>query len=130
MFSLSNTTAISSFGSVTAPAPARVVGKVRLDAVDRQAIEQQARVHRAQVVGEFIGGGIASLWGQVRRALRRRAAIAELSALDDRMLADIGLSRGQICVAVDSAAGYGPELAVGSGLKASFNDNFGARRAA
>ena len=125
MSSLSTTTAISSFGSVTAPAPARVVGKIRVDGVDRFAIEQQARVYRAEIIGEMIGGGLASLWGHVRRMLRRRAAIAELGALDDRMLADIGLSRSQIRSAVDSAAGFGPELAVGPGLTASFNDNIG-----
>jgi uncharacterized protein YjiS (DUF1127 family) len=130
MFSLSSTTAISSFGSVTAPAPARVVGKTRVDAsADRHAIEQQARIHRAEVVGEMIGGGLASLWGQVRHVLRRRTAIAELSALDDRMLADIGLSRSQIRGVVDSAVGFGPELATGPGLKASFNDNIGRHAA-
>jgi uncharacterized protein YjiS (DUF1127 family) len=129
MSSLSSTTAISSFGSVIAPTPARVVGKVRLDAVDRQAIEQQARIHRAAVVGEFIGGGIANLWGHVRAVLRRRAAVAELSALDDRMLADIGLSRSEIRAAVNSAAGFGPDLPVGPGLPSSFNDNAGLRAA-
>jgi uncharacterized protein YjiS (DUF1127 family) len=129
MFSLSSTPAYSSFGSVIAPTPARGAGKVRLDQVDRQTIEYQARVHRAEVVGEMIGGGIARLWGHVRRALRRRAAVAELSALDDRMLADIGLSRSQIHAAVNSAAGFGPDLPVGPGVTASLNDNIHARAA-
>lgn len=120
MFSLSSTTATSSFGSVSAPAPASVVG------FDRQAIEQQARIHRAAVMGN----GIAKFWGYVRDVLRRHAAVAELSALDDRMLADIGLSRSEIRAAVDSAAGFGPDLPVGPGLSASFNDNIHARRAA
>jgi uncharacterized protein YjiS (DUF1127 family) len=35
------------------------------------------------------------------RRSRRRTAIAQLRALDDRLLADIGLTRGQIEVAVD-----------------------------
>lgn len=124
MFSLSSTTATSSFGSVIAPAPARDVGTL-----NRQLVEQEARFRRAQVIGEFVGSGIASLWSQVRRLTRRRAAIAELSALDDRMLADIGLSRSQIRSAVDSAAGFGPELVAGPGLTSSFNDNYGVRAA-
>ena len=119
MSSLSSTTATSSFGSLVAPTPARVVD------VDRQTIEQQARIHRAAVMG----GGFAKLWRYARSALRRRAAIAELSALDDRMLADIGLSRSEICTAVNSAAGFGPDLPVGPGLTASFNDNIYTRAA-
>jgi len=35
------------------------------------------------------------------RGRRRRIAIAQLSSLDDRLLADIGLTRGQIELAVD-----------------------------
>ncbi len=123
MFSPSSTPAFSSFGREIAPTPARGADKVRVDLVDRHAIEYRARVHRAEVVGEMIGGGIARLWGHLRMALRRRAAIAELNALDDRMLADIGLSRGQIHAAVDAAAGFGPDLPVGPGAARPFNDN-------
>lgn len=123
MFSLSSTPAFSSFGSVIAPTPARDAGKVRLDLVERRAIEHRARVERAEYFGELIGGGLARLWRNIRAALRRRAAIAELSALDDRMLADIGLSRGQIYAAVNSAAGFGPDLPVGPGVAVSRNDN-------
>lgn len=123
MFISSSTPVFSSFGSETAPTPARGADKVRLDLVDRQAIEYRARVHRAEIIGEMIGGGIASLWGHIRTALRRRAAVAELNALDDRMLADIGLSRSQIHAAVDSARGFGPDLPVGPGVTMSLNDN-------
>ena len=129
MSTLSSTTAISSFGSVIAPTPARVAGNVRVDAVDRHTIERQARVHRAEIVGAMVGGGIYRLWTYLRSALRRRAAMAELGALDDRMLADIGLTRSEIRAAVNSAAGFGPDLPVGPGLGASFNDNVGVRAA-
>ena len=129
MSTLSSAPATASFGSVTAPTPARVAGKVRIDAVDRLAIEQQARIHRAEIVGEVIGGGIFRLWTYLRSALRRRAAVAELSALDDRMLADIGLSRSGIQAAVNSATGFGPDLPAGLGLASSFNDNAGLRAA-
>lgn len=129
MFTLSSTPAFSSFGSVIAPTPARGAGKVRLDQVDRQTIEYQARVRRAEVVGEMIGGGIANLWSYIRSTLKRRAAVAELSALDDRMLADIGLSRSEIRAAVNTAAGFGPDLPVGPGVAKSLNDNVHARAA-
>lgn len=129
MFISSSTPAFSSFGSEIAPTPARGADKVRLDLVDRQTIEYQARVHRAEIIGEMIGGGIASLWGHIRMALRRRKAVAELNALDDRMLADIGLSRSQIHAAVNSAAGFGPDLLVGPGVAKSLNDNAYTRAA-
>jgi uncharacterized protein YjiS (DUF1127 family) len=41
------------------------------------------------------------LWTAIRRAQLRRRAIAELSALDDRLLRDIGISRGEIRTAAD-----------------------------
>lgn len=129
MFSLSSTPAFSSFGREIAPTPARGAGTVRLDLADRKAIEHQARIQRAEVIGEMIGGGIAHLWGHIRMAMRRRAAVAELNALDDRMLADIGLSRGEIRAAVDSAAGFGPDLPVGPGVAKSLNDNAYTRAA-
>ena len=41
------------------------------------------------------------LWTAIRRAQLRKRAIAEISALDDRLLKDIGLSRADISGAVD-----------------------------
>jgi uncharacterized protein YjiS (DUF1127 family) len=38
----------------------------------------------------------ATLWSRMLRKLRTRHAIAELAALDDRMLKDIGISRHEI----------------------------------
>jgi uncharacterized protein YjiS (DUF1127 family) len=40
-------------------------------------------------------------WDAIPRYLVRRAAIARLRALDDRVLRDIGLTRSQIEAAVD-----------------------------
>lgn len=51
------------------------------------------------------------IWTDIRRARRRRRAIADLSALDDRMLKDIGISRCEI-VSVVGCTRQGPEHAV------------------
>jgi len=76
----------------------------------------QARQRQARAMGEAIGAG----WRGIRRGLvgtaallrryllepmarrsQRRHAVAALVALDDRLLADIGLRRGDIKLAVD-----------------------------
>jgi uncharacterized protein YjiS (DUF1127 family) len=75
-----------------------------------------ARRLQAQAMSEAIGAG----WRGVRRGLaglasllqghllepiarrsQRQRALAELAAMDDRLLADIGLQRGNIALAVD-----------------------------
>ncbi len=43
------------------------------------------------------------LWTAIRAAQARRRTLAELSALDDRLLRDIGLSRGDIWPAAGGA---------------------------
>jgi uncharacterized protein YjiS (DUF1127 family) len=45
----------------------------------------------------------------ILRALRRRSTIAELSRLDDRMLQDIGLTRGSLETVADEMLGYGQD---------------------
>ena len=43
------------------------------------------------------------LWAALRQAQVDRRTVAELSALDDRLLRDIGLCRGEIRMAADGA---------------------------
>jgi uncharacterized protein YjiS (DUF1127 family) len=65
-------------------------------------------------IADAISRGVLRLAGLVRRSIfepyarrrRRRLAIAHLRRLDDRLLADIGLTRAQIEQAVD--AGLAP----------------------
>jgi uncharacterized protein YjiS (DUF1127 family) len=76
----------------------------------------EARQHQARAMAEAIGAGsralragLAGLAGLVRRQLlepiarrsERKRARGQLAALDDRLLADIGLRRGDIALAVD-----------------------------
>ncbi len=60
---------------------------------------------------------------RVRKWLKQRAAIRELKALDDRMLADIGLARGEIRAAVEAAEEAAP-TAHEPGLVAGFVTRF------
>ncbi|MFD1333356.1 DUF1127 domain-containing protein [Methylopila musalis] len=57
-----------------------------------------ARIAPAKAVA-FVAKDMMRTLAQAVRAWRRRAQFAELSALDDRMLADIGLARGDIASA-------------------------------
>lgn len=104
----------------TAPADAGFGSTV---STDRATIERQARFDRAAVIGGWIGGGLAKLIASIRAANRRRAAMAELAALDNRMLADIGISRSEIRAAVSGASGFLPRALGSSAMAPSFNDD-------
>lgn len=59
-----------------------------------------ARQERAVFVGRAVAHLLRSVWAGVKglfsRINRRRRIYAELMSLDDRMLSDIGLTRGDI----------------------------------
>ncbi|TXL73539.1 DUF1127 domain-containing protein [Vineibacter terrae] len=90
---------------------------------DRATVEHLARHDRAATVGTWIGSGLAKLIASIRAANRRRQAMAELAALDNRMLADIGISRSEIRAAVSSASGFMPRALNRSSAASSFNDD-------
>lgn len=50
-----------------------------------------------------LGTPVEWLLGVIERRGKRRSAIQELSALDDRILSDIGIGRSEIPAAVDAA---------------------------
>lgn len=90
---------------------------------DLWAIERKARRERALAVAGWISGGVAKLINAIRAAHRRRVAIDELSALDNRMLADIGISRSEIRAAVVGASGFMPRAVGSSRVARHLNDD-------
>ena len=56
-----------------------------------------------------VGRAVAGAVGELRHARERRKLIRVLSAKDDRLLADIGISRGQIREVADAAVRRGPQ---------------------
>ena len=104
-------------------APARTGFGSTLTFADRAALERKARQDRAAIIGEWIGSGVARLFASVRAAHRRRVAMAELRALDNRMLADIGISRSEIRAAVAGASGFLPRALGTSAAAPSLNDD-------
>lgn len=47
---------------------------------------------------------VARMTARLSRILSNRSAVAQLSAMDDRMLSDIGLTRGDVAAAADLGA--------------------------
>lgn len=71
-----------------------------------------ARAHRAALFGQAVGSAIAALLkgfsrlvARVAQARARRRELAQLLEMDDRMLKDIGLTRGEVFAAVDGPSG-------------------------
>ncbi len=78
------------------------------DFPDLHAIENQARVDRSLYIGDAVASAIVGLFGGLKRGYaslqawsEKRAASEELAQLDDRMLADLGLTRSDIDAAID-----------------------------
>ncbi len=68
--------------------------------VDHEALAAEARALRAQALAGY-GRALARLWRKaivapVARWIERERLVRELSMLDDRELADLGISRGLI----------------------------------
>ncbi len=92
----------------------------------RPAHRAPAKTRRAGPARRFVRDILADIGGAVPlRALdglrhwhQRRKAIAELGALDDRMLKDIGVSRGSIRELVDAQLRQRAENGAGNGAAA------------
>ena len=84
----------------------RLLADIGLTRGDVEAVATRAALE-PQPCGVSPVSGVAGLLrrmaGRIGEAFRRRAAAAELMALDDRLLADIGLTRSDIPGAVGAA---------------------------
>ena len=97
-----------------------VAGHARIEPVgadrtlDLSADRARAEAARSMQLGKILSGtarglaaGLAGLWRHYQAGQRKRVAIAELARFDDRLLADIGLERGDIAAAVEGLMSSG-----------------------
>lgn len=68
--------------------------------IDALALEQAARRSRDAYVGALLAHGVQALTAAASGWLRRRRTFAELSQLDQRLMADIGLDRAAFAAGV------------------------------
>lgn len=67
---------------------------------DLRALGLQPKDIRPALIGQAIGNLVAGISGRIAAAIRQSVAEAELYALDDRTLHDMGLNRASIPAAV------------------------------
>lgn len=105
--------------------------KMGLSHEDRQRLEMSARTARAEMLAGHIVDGILWVRAQFRRLgawfeadRQLRLAERQLMLMDDRGLADLGLSRGDVPFAVRRAAeGNAPQFDAVTGYVAPANQN-------
>jgi uncharacterized protein YjiS (DUF1127 family) len=87
-------------------------------------MERSARNVAAHGRSNFLGGLLGGLVERIRLVINQRRTIRELSALDDRMLADLGILRHDIsAIAMGSTKpSNAGELYRGSGVGSPAND--------
>lgn len=95
--------------------------KAKLAAVSAnlQQVVAQAHAERAAMIAGAFAAVVNKLAGGLRRlvaAQKRRAAAAQLLAMDDRMLRDIGLTRAEVPLMVSGlATGETPDVLANAG---------------
>ncbi len=117
--------------SETAPAGRNDIAKVGLSLADRRMIELRARYARAELVTNALGDALLWLGRRIGRLVagikanfQLRASEAQLLAMTDRELADIGLARGDIPFAIREAAeGLAPQFDTVTGGMIAANHN-------
>lgn len=75
-------------------------GKAKRHATDPLTLALAARRERDAFVAASLSRGARRLFAGINSWLRRRRALAELSQLDTRMMADIGLDRAAFAAGV------------------------------
>jgi uncharacterized protein YjiS (DUF1127 family) len=59
-------------------------------------LESYAHKQRSAAIAKFLAEAVAGLFAPIKAYIARQRTIAELESLDNRMLDDIGLTRGDI----------------------------------
>jgi uncharacterized protein YjiS (DUF1127 family) len=85
--------------------------------LSHSSIDRQARAMRAKAMADLLGRArraVARLAARLSANHRREVAVRRLSALDDRLLADLGLDRANIRFAVEAAQARNAAIAAKS----------------
>lgn len=78
------------------PAPARDPHEDLSHIRHGSRVRVDALARAIGTAGRFFARNVSGVWRRIARAGRRRRTIAQLSRLDDHLLADIGISRTRI----------------------------------
>lgn len=95
------------------------VARTSTEAVDFDALVREARVQRAMRIAEGVADAVRAVATFLRTHAARRRTLDELTRLDDRTLADIGLNRSMIVAIADGAITDGPSANENRPLKAA-----------
>jgi uncharacterized protein YjiS (DUF1127 family) len=77
------------------------VARTPTEAVDFAALVREARVQRAMLIADTVFDSVRAVASFFRNRAERHRTLDELSRLDDRTLADIGLNRTMITAGAD-----------------------------
>ncbi len=95
------------------------VARTSTESVDFDALVREARVQRAMRIAQGVADAVRALATVLRTHAARRRTLDELTRLDDRTLADIGLNRSMIVAIADGAIADGPFANENRPLKAA-----------
>ena len=121
---------VQNLTSETAPAGGNDLSRLGFAHDDRRVFERRARYERAAQMANVVTDALLWVGRLYQRAAaglkagtKLRAAEAQLMAMSDRELADIGLCRSEIPFAVRQPIGLAPEFDGVTGLAGAANQN-------
>jgi len=102
------------------------------DPRDLIAIRRAAQAERAEAIAELIVKVVRAVIAapaKLKSVLARKAAYDQLMSLDDRLLKDIGLCRGEIELAIEGQLPFGRVVAANENVGRPANDTRPSRAA-